>query len=343
MRVWVGVCLVAAITLAACGRNPRPLAAEPAAITLPADGFSRARIVFAAAGAAVSVVDGRHRARIESVFTSGASTEAVLRAGVLPGEATVEATAAGFAPARVRVSVTPDLTDADRDGLPDALALTDEADRAAFVDWFATIAEAQYADSELPAEINDCAALLRFAYREALRQHDSAQAAALRMPVLPASAGVQKYQYPYTPLGANLFRTPAGFAEFADAETLMRLNTGLITRDVRNAAPGDLLFYRQLDQNMPFHAMVYVGPSRLQPGGAPVVVYHTGPIGKHPGEIRRVTISELLRHPSPRWRPVAGNSNFLGFFRWNILNSPGLTGWISSPAPAWRNVLEESS
>lgn len=342
MRVRVGVCAVAAIALAACARTPRPLTAEPAAITLRADGFSTARIVFAAAGAAVSVVEGRNRARIESVFTSGESTEAVLRAGVLPGEATVEATAAGFAPARVRVSVAPDSSDADSDGLPDALALTDEADRAAFVDWFVTLAEAQYAAPALPPEINDCAALLRFAYREALREHDSAQAAALRLPVLPASGGVRKYQYPYTPLGANLFRTPAGFAEFADAETLMRLNTRLVTRDARNAAPGDLLFYRQLDQSMPFHAMVYVGPSRLEAGGAPVVVYHTGPIGKQPGEIRRLTLDALLRHPSPRWRPVTGNSNFLGFFRWNILNSPGLVGRSGSPGLARRGVLEES-
>jgi len=53
--------------------------------------------------------------------------------------------------------------------------------------------------------------------------------------------------------------------------------------------------------------------------GDDVVVYHTGPIGDAPGEMRRLAISELLQHPSPRWRPVAGNSNFLGVFRWNIL------------------------
>jgi len=26
-----------------------------------------------------------------------------------------------------------------------------------------------------------------------------------------------------------------------------------------------------------------------------------------------------MRHPSPRWRPQAGNPNFLGVYRWNIL------------------------
>ena len=49
------------------------------------------------------------------------------------------------------------------------------------------------------------------------------------------------------------------------------------------------------------------------------VIYHTGPIGRGPGEIRRVLLADLLRHPDPRWRPIADNSNFLGVYRWNIL------------------------
>jgi uncharacterized protein YfaT (DUF1175 family) len=48
-------------------------------------------------------------------------------------------------------------------------------------------------------------------------------------------------------------------------------------------------------------------------------VYHTGLLGGGPGEIRRPTVEELLRHPSPRWRPNVGNGNFLGVYRWNIL------------------------
>jgi uncharacterized protein YfaT (DUF1175 family) len=42
-------------------------------------------------------------------------------------------------------------------------------------------------------------------------------------------------------------------------------------------------------------------------------------VGKKPGEMRRVRLEELLQHPSPRWRPVEGNRNFLGVYRWNIL------------------------
>ena len=58
-------------------------------------------------------------------------------------------------------------------------------------------------------------------------------------------------------------------------------------------------------------------------GGRSAVVYDTGPIdhtakGKA-GELRRVLLAELVDHPQPQWRPVPGNPNFLGVYRWNIL------------------------
>jgi uncharacterized protein YfaT (DUF1175 family) len=147
---------------------------------------------------------------------------------------------------------------------------------------------------------------------------------------LPSVPSVQKYQYPFTPMGAGLLRVKAGsfsaedfsngaFAQFADAQTLRELNTHFISRDVRQARPGDLLFYRQLEQNEPYHSMIFVGRSQLDGDQDALVIYHTGPIGKEKGEIRRVRVEDLLQHPSPRWRPIAGNSNFLGVYRWNIL------------------------
>jgi uncharacterized protein YfaT (DUF1175 family) len=310
---------VCALMLAGCDRSGAPLRPEPASIALTADGFSSARLALDASGAIVEVTGGTRRIVVESVATEEGRTEVLLRAGVLPGTAVIQARAPGRAAIKIPVRLSPDDSDRDGDGTPDVLLLTDEADRAAFVRWFTFIAEAQYAAKALAPEVNDCAALVRFAYRQALREHDSAQAAELRLPVLPAAGGVRKYQYPYTPLGANLFRTPAAFAEFADAETLMRQNTWAVSRDITRAAPGDLLFYRQLEQSMPFHVMIYAGPSQLDPAAGEVIVYHTGPIGKLPGEIRRPTVRELLAHPSPRWRPVPGNNNFLGVFRWNIL------------------------
>src|SRR5205085_524460 len=108
-----------------------------------------------------------------------------------------------------------------------------------------------------------------------------------------------------TPLGASLFRVKPGqfraedlrnksFAEFADGYTLKERNAYLVGRDLREARPGDLLFYRQLDQHSPFHSMIFVGRSRLAEAGEDVIVYHTGPVGNgrsaKPGEMRRATV-----------------------------------------------------
>lgn len=220
------------------------------------------------------------------------------------------------------------------DGTPDFLRLDSGADREAFRDWFTAIAEYQALRpaEDLPAEINDCAALLRYTYRGALHVHTADWLAENKLEALAYLPPVRKYVYPRTPLGASLFRVrPAvaaedprtAFAEFADAKTLWQLNTYFVSRDVRLARPGDLLFYRQLEQSSPYHSMIFVGRSQLLRGAQDqaegVLVYHTGPIGKSPGEMRRTTVAELLEHPSPRWRPAPGNANFLGVYRWNIL------------------------
>jgi uncharacterized protein YfaT (DUF1175 family) len=230
---------------------------------------------------------------------------------------------------------TSDLSDRSGDGTPGFLRLDEEADRRAFRHWFTFLAESQYyrEPGRLPREINDCAALIRFAYRQALREHDGAWASELDLDAVPNQASVLKFTYPRTPLGAGLFRvrpgpfipanlTDGAFAQFADAQTLQQWNTHRVTRDIRLAQPGDLLFYRQLEQSLPFHAMVYLGRSHFEASGANWIVYHTGPLRGGEGEIRRPTVEELLRHPSPRWRPNVGNGNFLGVYRWNMMREP---------------------
>lgn len=226
----------------------------------------------------------------------------------------------------------PDLSDRFGDGTPGFLRLDSEEDQRAFRHWFTFLAESQYfrQPKRLAREINDCAALIRFAYRGALREHDGAWASELDLDAVPSEASVRKYSYPRTPLGVGLFRVQPGpflasnaadgsFAQFADAHTLQQFNTYFVTRDIRRALPGDVLFYRQLEQSMPFHAMLYLGRSNFEPQPGNWIVYHTGPLGGGPGEIRRPSVDELLRHPSPRWRPNVGNANFLGVYRWNIL------------------------
>ena len=218
------------------------------------------------------------------------------------------------------------------DATPDFLTLDSAADREAFRGWFTAIAEYQAVrpPQELPSEIVDCAALLRYSYRGALHLHTADWLLENKLEGLAYLPSVRKYAYPHTPLGASLFRTrPAAagedsktaFAEFADAKTLWRLNTFFVSRDVSMARPGDLLFFRQFEQSSPYHSMIFVGRSRLDTSAAvsDILVYHTGPNGPKPGEMRRTSVSELLEHPSPRWRPSPGNSNFLGVYRWNIL------------------------
>ena len=63
---------------------------------------------------------------------------------------------------------------------------------------------------------------------------------------------------------------------------------------------------------MPFHSMIYLGESQLRPDGQVYVLYHTGPDGGDPGEIRRLTIGELLEFPQAEWRPVARQSVLSG-------------------------------
>jgi hypothetical protein len=287
----------------------------------------------------VKVLSGSQRIRVESVRSQPDGAVLLkLRAGVLPGAAQVEIRGRGFAPAHLNIELTLDVADSFKDGTPDFLRLDAEADRLAFRRWFVFLAESQFGQSpdRLPMEISDCSALVRFAYREALREHSAGWAEELRLPQLSAAPSVKKYSYPFTPLGASLFRVRPGafreddlangfFAQFADAKTLQSLNTHFVSREVDRARAGDLLFYRQLSQELPFHVMIFLERSERgngQPeaiGSEAFVVYHTGPTGKWKGEIRRLSLGGLLNHPSPRWRPLPGNSNFLGIYRWNIL------------------------
>lgn len=222
-------------------------------------------------------------------------------------------------------------TDSFADGTPDFLRLTDPADQSSFRQWFTAIADYQAIRprSEVPAEITDCASLLRYSYREALKRHDDTWFLTTEIEVAALPGEIRAWRYPETPLGAGLFRVRPGsfepddaangaFAQFADAKTLVERNAYFVSRDVRQAEPGDLLFYRQFGQSSPWHSMIV---TRI--GAQAAVVYDTGPIdhsahGKA-GELRRVALAELLDHPQPQWRPLPGNPNFLGVYRWNIL------------------------
>jgi uncharacterized protein len=218
------------------------------------------------------------------------------------------------------------------DGFPDSARLDSAQDRENFTRWFTFLAETQYyaPTHQTQAEVQDCAALVRFAYRNSLVTHSPAWREDAGLPYDPGFGDIAKFHYPDWPLGRSLFRTRPGpaapediaegaFTEFADSATLLRFNTYLISRDVRAAQPGDLLFFHQSVEHEPFHTMLFVGKSYYQPQGLDWIVYHTGDLNGHRGEIREVQVGTLLEHPDLHWRPLVNNPNFLGVYRLEIL------------------------
>ncbi|HEV2350897.1 MAG TPA: DUF1175 family protein [Terriglobia bacterium] len=223
-------------------------------------------------------------------------------------------------------------TDRWGDGFPDAARLDQKQDRENFVRWVTFLAEAQFYQPGPGAheEIDDCAALVRFAFRNALVAHTAAWRRALGLPFDPGIGDVAKFVYPEWPLGRGLFRVQPGllqspdrvgkdFAEFADSATLLRYNSFFISRQVGAARRGDLLFFYQPGQRQPYHAMIFVGPSSFQSRGHQWIVYHTGDLNGHRGEIREVDAALLMRHPDSHWHPAAANPRFLGVYRFDLL------------------------
>src|SRR6185436_21019420 len=103
--------------------------------------------------------------------------------------------------------------------------LADESDRAAFRAWFVLLADAQF--ERQTDDVQDCAALVRHAVREALRAHTPEWVRRSGLPFTPQFADVRSAPRAGSE-GLPLFRISADatpkFAEFADAKTLINLN-----------------------------------------------------------------------------------------------------------------------
>lgn len=240
------------------------------------------------------------------------------------------------APIEARLELTPSLADRNQNGYPDQLDLTSESDRVSFRRWFTTIALGQRVHLDDAWHDRDCAGLLRYCYREALKRHDSAWLARRRWLLTAGIPDVRKYNYPKAPIvGTRIFNAGqrasdsttekrhvsrgnhkdpdiSAFAEFADASRLKDNSLVFLSRSPDDALPGDLLLYlNDTERTWPYHMMIYLG------GGA--TVYHTGPDGANPGRVKRLTLAELASHPNARWHPVDHNPYFLGYYRWRIL------------------------
>lgn len=197
--------------------------------------------------------------------------------------------------------------------------LADESDRAAFRSWFVLLADAQF--ERTTPDVADCAALIRHAYREAMRTHTPEWVRRAALPFAPQFADVQSAPKPAA-TGWPLFRVSsatAKYAEFADAKTLIALNARPLGRDTKALRAGDLLYFRQPGQKDPDHLMVFVGHSLFERDGDDWVVYHTGPADDGPGEVRKVRLATLQQHPAARWRPLTSNPHFIGVYRLAVL------------------------
>jgi uncharacterized protein YfaT (DUF1175 family) len=223
--------------------------------------------------------------------------------------------------------------DLDHDGLPDNAELRTFNDQENFRRWFTWVAEMQFYNlsDQWNPEQRDCAGLVRFAWREALRPHD-------RLWFQKMGENYDPVAPDLTPniaaaLNGKLFRTAPGtytpkdiadgkLSDFADAQTLKLYNTDFIGRDRKQAKPGDLLFFRQpWVQKYPFHVMIFLGEPRIASEGTnDWVVYHTGASAHDAGTVKKVRLAVLDQHPDIRWRPITTNPNFLGFYRLKILN-----------------------
>ena len=125
--------------------------------------------------------------------------------------------------------------DLDHDGLPDIAELRTFNERENFRRWFTWIAELQFykASDQWNPEQRDCAGLVRFAWREALRPHDRPWFQRMGENYAPVAPDLTPNLT--TPLRGQLFRTTSGsykaedvaegkFSEFADAQTLKMFN-----------------------------------------------------------------------------------------------------------------------
>jgi uncharacterized protein YfaT (DUF1175 family) len=143
-------------------------------------------------------------------------------------------------------------------------------------------------------EQQDCAGLIRFAYRTAFKTLDPKR------------------------IGDGMWRDGRGRrVAFADAETLVSSNFSALGRDydvVAGLRSGDLLAFRQqrsADATPMYHLMMIVRPEDRAHDEIHLI-YHPGSRGD---SVRIGSLSSLLSDAPREWQPIPENRFFLGFFR----------------------------
>ncbi|MFW6173788.1 MAG: DUF1175 domain-containing protein [Elusimicrobiota bacterium] len=215
--------------------------------------------------------------------------------------------------------------DSNKNGLPDVVEL-DERNSEIFRFWFVNIAILQAIENSEVWSINekDCAGLIRFAYKEALKNHDEnwiknlgfnqKEWKELTGVNLSKLEDVNIFNYPFIPvIGTSIFLTESGkFSAYADAYNLLRHNTVFVSKKVEDVEPGDILFFHFPDPST-FHSMIFTGDG---------LVYHTGPVSEDSeGKVKLWLFDDYMRLMPIQWLPVKENPFFLGFYRFKILNN----------------------
>ena len=229
--------------------------------------------------------------------------------------------------------------DKDHDGFPDKAELLNYYDRENFRLWFVYIALSQYYHPSAfwNEKERDCAGLIRFSYKEALKRHDNKWFSSMPYLVNVKIPDVSRFNYPNIPiLGTRIFRIAPGefkkdeldnistfFSPYANTYNLIKYNMVRIGKEDRDIKKGDILvFYNPYDPEMMFHTMIFIGrdPIDSDDGINDWLIYHTGPRVNDRGIIKKVRREMLRHHKDPRWRPIVSNPFFLGYFRFKILD-----------------------
>lgn len=162
-------------------------------------------------------------------------------------------------------------------------------------------------------EQQDCAGLVRFVYREALKKRTVKQRNLLKIPVnlyFPSLTDDTRKLFPHYP---NIWEvSKKNYSSFADAENLITYNFNFISKEISDLELGDLLVFNKNESSLePWHLMIYVGKENNKP----LAIYHNGEKNKD-AKIRIVSIFDLMNSPDPQWLPSKNNPFFMGIYKW---------------------------
>jgi uncharacterized protein YfaT (DUF1175 family) len=286
----------------------------------PADGKSTGRLTYTAAHSGNECLKGpfgkKESVKVVARESDERGEHLFFRSTGVPGKVWFE----GADGSKLDLTFYKTVSDIDEDGFPDVSELDTEEDRNAFREWFVRIAESQFLkhNASWNDTERDCAGLIRYSYREALKQHNNTWLLRSGLVVDKNIPDIQKFHYPDVPgIGDKIFKIRSGNAEelesfgsFADALTLSKFNTGFVSRSLTDAKKGDILFFRIEGRGkVQFHSMIVASADK----GPIMLIYHTG----KQDVIKRV--ESVYLKGSEVFNPDEKNERFLGVFRFHIL------------------------